>query len=401
MAIENPFSQFTSGPEKKSNMSSTTPTTIDNSSRSNGLVVASDGTFELPVVDFSPFLEPVGSEPTEGQLKAAKALDEACRVYGFVCLRNTGIPKTNLTSTFGASKALFQSDDETKNQLKKLDTKTNTGFSGFGSEALNHRRNADLKESFNVRNPFQEGYTGYQGTSSEFQSATGTLWKELSQLSKRFAKCCALALGLEVDYFSRTVEEMDLCTLRLIHYPPCPLDKSDAANPVSAIRVGEHTDFGIYTFLFVNDMHDKSSLGLQIKSIQGGDLGAGSTLQRDDEMFVSGWKDVAFSESFLKELDGDESASVLVNTGALMARWTNDVWRATAHRVIVTPEARNTSRYSIAGFIDPDAKTVCSVHEKFIPEGETAKYPPITSLDYLMMKLQESQGVKNEEKKSA
>lgn len=376
-------------------------TTYSSNTRSSGLFVVSDGEFELPVVDFAPFLEPVESEPSDSQLRTAKALDEACRVYGFVCLRNTGIPKKNLTRTFDASKELFQGDDEKKKHLKKLDPKTNTGYCGFGGEALNRRRGADLKECFNVRTPFQENYTGYQGTSREFQSVTSAFWKELGKLSDKFAKCCALALGLEVDYFSRTMTGMDLCTLRMIHYPPCPLDSSNENDPASAIRVGEHTDFGIFTFLFVNDFHDKASLGLQMKSIQGADLGAASAMKRDDEMFVSGWSDVVFPDTILKQLDEDETCSALVNTGALMARWTNDVWRATAHRVIVAPEARDSHRYSIAGFIDPDADTVCSVHPKFIPEGETAKYPPITSFEYLMMKLREAQGVKKEEKKES
>ena len=83
----------------------------------------------------------------------------------------------------------------------------------------------------------------------------------------------------------------------------------------------------------------------------------------------------------------------MVNTGALLARWTNDVWRATAHRVIV-PNAlvASTDRYSIACFIDPDAKAVVEVDPRFVPEGEDPKYPPTTGLEYLLMKLKEAQG---------
>lgn len=41
--------------------------------------------------------------------------------------------------------------------------------------------------------------------------------------------------------------------------------------------------------------------------------------------------------------------------GALLARLTNDNWRATAHRVIVPDlEAARQDRYSIAAFFDPD-----------------------------------------------
>ena len=94
----------------------------------------------------------------------------------------------------------------------------------------------------------------------------------------KYARCCALALRLDGQYFSKTLEDMDLCTLRLLHYPPCAnlsdhkkteQDLSSNSNQVPdskcAIQVGEHADFGIFTFFFIQDIADDSSLGLQIK----------------------------------------------------------------------------------------------------------------------------------------
>jgi len=89
----------------------------------------------------------------------------------------------------------------------------------------------------------------------------------------------------------------------------------------------------------------------------------------------------------------DETAVAIVNTGALLDRWTNDVWRATAQRVIASPKAMTFSRFIIACFIDPDKETICEVHDKFVPPGEKPKYPPVTSLENLQMKLREAQGV--------
>ena len=106
-----------------------------------------------------------------------------------------------------------------------------------------------------------------------------------------------------------------------------------------------------------------------------------------------GWKNVVFDSEILRDMNQDETCPVLVNTGALMARWTNDTWRATAHRVVVQPEARDSYRYSMAMFVDPDQSTVVQVHPKFVRKGEQPKYPPINSLDYLLMKLKEAQGL--------
>jgi isopenicillin N synthase-like dioxygenase len=369
-------------------------------------LLSSNGTFELPVVDFTPFVEQEVQQqdgPTEAQLQAAKALDEACRSHGFVCLRNTGISKEVLQRAFDASKSLFQGTKEAKSKLKPLDPVSNTGYNGFGSEALNRRRGADLKEVFNIRMPKkkneQEDHGNYAkafvGTSSEFQDAATEFWMDTTLLGKRFGECCAIALGLEIDYFTKTLQELDLTTCRMLHYPPCrPADVTESSeehDPRSAIRVGEHTDFGIFTFLFIDNLQDKSSHGLQVKPVEGGDLGRGSIVARGDEMFTTGWKDVVFDQTFLETVEEDTSCSVLVNTGALMARWTNDVWRATAHRVVVKPEARNSHRYSIACFFDPDKNTICSADPKFLADGEKPKYPPISSMDYLLMKLREAQ----------
>ena len=89
---------------------------------------------------------------------------------------------------------------------------------------------------------------------------------------------------------------------------------------------------------------------------------------------------------------GDAPAGALVNTGALLARWTNDTWRATAHRVVVPDAAVAAAhRYSIACFIDPDAEAVVAVDPRFVPAGEAPRYEPTTGLAYLLMKLREAQ----------
>ncbi|KAL3902346.1 MAG: hypothetical protein SGARI_005881 [Bacillariaceae sp.] len=125
------------------------------------------------------------------------------------------------------------------------------------------------------------------------------------------------------------------------------------------IRVGEHTDFGAYTFLFLK----AGPMGLQVKSVEGGEVGGSAGGEG-----VEGWKNVVVPD--LKEQNGngeeEESFGAVINTGAMMARWTNDHWKATAHRVIVpNAEIASKHRYSIAFFVDPDADEVIKVDEKF------------------------------------
>jgi isopenicillin N synthase-like dioxygenase len=364
--------------------------------------------FKLPVVDFSSFLSLYNDNfhesrekgvSTDEQLNTAKQIDEANKKHGFVCLRNSGITKSTLNAAFKSTQELFRLDDKIKNeQLKQIDPASNTGYAGFGMEALNQNRSPDLKEAFNIRNMSKENGE-FDGTPLDFDKNSMQLWDELKLLGHRYAICCALGLEFERDYFSKTLSTMDLCTLRMLHYPPCPRDEIDdgSNNITNSIRVGEHTDFGIFTFLFVNDFHDESSHGLQVKAVEGGDLNSftSSPNTSGKDFYLEGWNDVTFDQDMLRTIDNDETCAVIVNTGALMARWTNDTWRATAHRVIVSSaQARLSHRYSIAMFFDPDKETICSVHPKLIEEnGSVAKYPPIKSLDYLMMKLKEAQGV--------
>ncbi len=352
--------------------------------------------FRLPLVDFSSFSSTMAgatggtsSDITTAQLRTAKAINKINRQHGFVCLRNSGIPHAAVQNAFKASQQLFNLDDSAKASLKQIDPKTNTGYVGYGGEKLNRNRRTDLKEAFNVRQYSVEN-GDLDGTPPLFEDSTQDLWKHLKELGSQYATCCAIALDLEDrSYFSGTMDSMDLCTLRLLHYPPCDAgDVKDNLDSSSAIRVGEHTDFGIFTFLFVNNYQDESSLGLQVKAIEGSDM---NNLVHDNN---DDWNDVVFDEESLKQMKGDDTCAVIVNTGALMARWTNDIWRATAHRVIVSPKAFSSHRYSIAMFFDPDPEVVCSVHPKFVKEGEEPKYPPIKSLDYLLMKLKEAQGIK-------
>jgi isopenicillin N synthase-like dioxygenase len=124
------------------------------------------------------------------------------------------------------------------------------------------------------------------------------------------------------------------------------------------------------TFLFVHPDHGPE--GLQIKSVAGGEVGGGAGGEQD------GWRDVV--------LPTTKEPVLIVNTGALLARWTNDEWKATAHRVVVADAAAAArSRYSIACFIDPDSDALVEVHPRY---GADIRYKPIKSMDYLLMKLE-------------
>lgn len=82
-------------------------------------------------------------------------------------------------------------------------------------------------------------------------------------LAKRFATACAVALDFpETDFFSRHLNGFDLATLRMLHYPPCDWDDSmsQVGNVSQALRINEHTDFGLFVRFLKRPMEVKYSL---------------------------------------------------------------------------------------------------------------------------------------------
>jgi len=119
-------------------------------------------------------------------------------------------------------------------------------------------------------------------------------------------------------------------------------------------------------------MHaDHGAEGLQIKPVEGGEI---------DGLEAGNWQDVVVPAG---------TKGAIVNTGALMARWTNDVWKATAHRVVVrSQEMASRERYSLTFFADPDVHSVIDVPNELLSKsGIKKKYEPITSDAYLLEKL--------------
>ena len=191
-----------------------------------------------------------------------------------------------------------------------------------------------------MRNPALHPPDGYfSGSPDTFRTHALVLWDVLALAARRYSLACAVALGVEADFFARTLERMDLCTCRFLHYPPCvsPGEAGAAAADLdlgsTPIRVGEHTDFGAFTFLLLG----AGAEGLQIKPIEGSEAGGAFGGE------TGGWLNVPPPPPRDSSAHG-ESVNALVNTGACLARWTNDVWRATAHRVIV-PNADVASRH--------------------------------------------------------
>ncbi len=201
----------------------------------------------------------------------------------------------------------------------------------------------------------------WPAAAGSFHDAVPAYFDEASRVARTLTSMFADALGLPGGFFERYTDH-SLDVLRMNNYAlePGALDLDG-----DLTGMGEHTDYGIVTVLWADQV-----AGLQV-------------LGRD-----GGWHDV-------QPADG----ALLINLGDLMARWTNERWMSTLHRVkppIV--DGRIERRRSAAFFHDGNIDAVIETLPTCLDADGTSAYAPITVGDHIRAKLAGSRaGVANPE----
>jgi isopenicillin N synthase-like dioxygenase len=171
-------------------------------------------------------------------------------------------------------------------------------------------------------------------------------FRAMGALAAELMAMFALALGLDEAFFAARIDR-HISRLRVRNYP-APLQPPLPGQ----LRAGVHSDYGSLTILRTEDKPG----GLQV-------------LNRAGE-----WVDVPIA------LD-----SFIVNIGELMARWTNEQWKATLHRVVNPPRelAAVSRRLSLVFFHNPNYDAPVEALPGTVPDGEAPRFPPTTSGEHL------------------
>lgn len=276
--------------------------------------------------------------------------------YGFIVLTDHTIEQEKVDRAYSYVQKFFALDEETK--MKYYDKKIagQRGYTPFKREHAKNNPNPDLKEFWHVGRelePSSQYYNVYPKNMwpdkeiAEFKKAFLDLYNSMDATAKVMLEAIGKGLDVPSNYFSEMIHDGN-SILRTIHYPP-----TEGQDTVNSIRAAAHEDINLITMLV-----GATASGLQL-------------LDRDGT-----WLDV-----------DSKPGQIVVDTGDMMSRITNDVLPATTHRVI-NPDESSEARYSMPYFVHPHSNAVLSCIESCKGE-QGAKYADITAGDFLHQRLRE------------
>lgn len=313
----------------------------------------------IPTIDISRDPAVVGRE-----------IDETLRTVGFFQVTGHGVPDEVADAVWDASAAFFDLPDAEKLAVERAPGGL-YGYFPMRSEALAKSRGmdtpGDLKESFNMGPAHAPSHVPVDDDEAALfgenrwpeqlpwmRPAWEAYFAAMEALSARLMSIFALGLGLPGDWFAARIDASP-GALRAIDYPEQQLPPEEGQ-----LRAGAHSDYGTLTIL-------RQQVG------RGG-------LQVHDER-SDAWIDVPAVEG-----------AFVINIGDLMARWTNDRWTSTLHRV-VNPDAGaevSSRRQSMPFFHNANYSAVIEAIPTCVAPGEQPKYEPVLAGPHLAGKARRS-----------
>jgi isopenicillin N synthase-like dioxygenase len=297
----------------------------------------------IPVIDVAALL---GGDPDAPARVGREILDASERI-GFFYVANHGVPHAVLDAAVAQSLAFFRRPAEEKLQVRV--SPRHRGFIPVGEAKMYPGARIDLKESFvwgldvaDTDTDIVEGRTllapnRWPAFQPGLRDALCAHFDACHAIAWPLMRAFAVALGIDPAHFVRHIGR-PVSRGSSVWYPPQPAAAHD-----EQFGVAPHTDYGCLTFVYQADVG-----GLEV-------FGRERT-----------WVEAP-------PIDG----TFVVNVGDLLARWTNDRFRSTPHRVV---NRSGRERLSIAMFVDPDDTALV---EPVCRPGETPRHAPVQVGDYI------------------
>jgi len=325
----------------------------------------------IPTIDIAPFLD--------GSARAAVAarIARACEEIGFLTVTGHGIAPRIVERAFERSRALFDLPQARKDRWHPAGPSRQRGYHGLATRGLAYtlgeKAPLDLRESYFLgpiddhRDHFRSQpdaadayapniYPDEPGGTAE---ALVEIYRAYERLAADLLRLFAVALGEPEDFFAGAIGR-HFSILASHHYPPL------ATLPAPGqLRTGAHTDYGTLTILAMTEADGE----LEVRMPDGR------------------WQPVR-----------PAPGALVVNLGDMMARWTNDRWTSTLHRVGNPRELGSTRsrRQAIGYFMHPDFDATIEAIPSCVPRNEAPNHPPISAGAHIAMKITAShEGVRD------
>lgn len=304
---------------------------------------------QLPLID----LAPARYGGNDGKKVVAKQMHQACLDVGFFTICGHGIGRAVFDDLYRNMAAFFALPDEIKRTCVTKEqpcVHQSVGYTGLlennAFAFMGRRGPSDYVEKFAVGRwilddrkpiPLPESEEGVR-----YRASLKKYFQRCQALSNLLTELFAVAVDLPRDFFqNKTNDSWDF--LRCHTFPGLSneFDNEQGFAP--------HTDGSLLTIL--SDTHS----GLEVQT-------------RDGHWIAGETRDVGH---------------LIVNIGEPMARWSNDVWRSTPHRVRLKAQPRQ----SVAFFKTVNDDTIINPFPKFCM-NTPARYEPIVFSDWVKQKAQ-------------
>ena len=303
----------------------------------------------IPVLDVGPVLN--GKPGAQEALAAAFA--ETCADTGFLVITNHGICQSLIDGAFAAASDFFNLPEQRKMPLKVGDL--NIGYLPYGAQIVrtskvNDNTKPNLSESFYIvtdrasddseilaGNPLY-GLNRWPPDMPSFKACTLAYFQAMCSLAHVMVSVIATSLGLPQNYFAADFHEPTI-TLRLIRYP-----SHDRAED-NQFGFAPHIDTSFLTLLAQSALP-----GLEVRTREGDWIRPPSI-----------------------------PGTFVVNTGEMLARYSNDLYIPTPHRVI---NANNALRHAVPFFYGPSLDAVIQPVPTTVSQDNPAIYQPLLYADH-------------------
>ena len=321
---------------------------------------------DVPTIDIGPFLD---GDP-RARHAIARELAQNCERIGFLKISGHRFPAKLLALAMHELFAFFDLPADTKNRWHPTGPSKQRGYHGFATRGragtCGQQAPPDVRETvflgpvddhraYYANMP--EAATSYAPNLIPVEPAgldatLVALYREFERLAADLLRVFAAALMLPDNFFDGTLTR-HFSIMSCHHYPALTVPPLPGQ-----LRTGAHTDYGAMTILAATDAKG----GLEVRLPDGS------------------WAGIT-----------PGPGEFIVNLGDMMARWTNDRWTSTLHRVVNPPLAMAQSRrLSIGMFVHPNYDQRIECVPTCLGLGETPRYPDITAGEHIKRKIEQS-----------